>query len=331
MGAPGSVFEAISRHCPQPRPSDWPISTNSQHNAVLYTRRAFGLDWRYSIDCVLSGHHLLHVTPDQSARLRDPTVITIPNGTWVSVQEAIDSFFGSGSATDLSIPGYSLCPYCAESVHESLCNWTLLPWTIVNAPARLFFRFPGRTSGSIQLPPPPSPTLLMGVDYCLAGVSYHISASVGADKNHFVTQFRSRGRWFKYDCLNGGRTTVSDDFDPSWHTGSQHMLVYLRTTLFIATPTAYPSSPGHPGSTSGQPCPDSPSGRTGDMDIIPELPGSPSGRTDLIPILPDSPSGRTDHIPEHPVSPSGRTDPMDYDLCFPDSPSGRSDPTVFAD
>ena len=44
--------------------------------------------------------------------------------------------------------------------------------------------------------------------------------------NRFVTQFRSMGRWFKYDCAQVGTTSSSDVIDPDWRRLSQQMLLY---------------------------------------------------------------------------------------------------------
>ena len=119
MGAVASVFEAIAKRCPEPA-HGWPHNVNVQHNLVLFTRKAFGLDWRYSIDCTIGNHSDLHITADQSARLRNATVITVPNGNSASFQEKLD-FFTSGEASDLAIPGQSPCPYCAENIALHTC------------------------------------------------------------------------------------------------------------------------------------------------------------------------------------------------------------------
>ncbi|CAB1112810.1 unnamed protein product [Ectocarpus sp. CCAP 1310/34] len=59
------------------------------------------------------------VTPDQSARLRGATVITIPNGVSATFQDNVFNFFRTSAPTDLAIPGQSLYPCCADSVHEN--------------------------------------------------------------------------------------------------------------------------------------------------------------------------------------------------------------------
>lgn len=79
MGAVASVFEAIAKRCPMGGSDVWPLNVNIQRNLVATTRNIFGLDWRYSIDCDMGNHSHLHVTADQSARLRDATIITVPN------------------------------------------------------------------------------------------------------------------------------------------------------------------------------------------------------------------------------------------------------------
>ncbi|CAN0535670.1 unnamed protein product, partial [Ectocarpus sp. 8 AP-2014] len=125
-----------------------------------------------------------------------------------------------------------------------MCKWTLLPWTGDTAPDRLFFRSSQVFQGRDDLPMSPSLTITLGTEFSLVGVAYHLPLG-GGSRNHFVTQMRSRGRWHKYDCLQGGPTTSSDDFDPTWHESHPYMLVYLRTSMCIATPPAYhePSSP----------------------------------------------------------------------------------------
>ncbi|CAN0547594.1 unnamed protein product, partial [Ectocarpus sp. 12 AP-2014] len=84
-----------------------------------------------------------------------------------------------------------------------------------------------------------SPSLSMGAQYYLVGVSYHIALGGGQSPNHFVTAVRVRRRWHKYDCLAGGLVTSSDDFDANWNSSSQYMLAYLKTSLCVATPPVY--------------------------------------------------------------------------------------------
>ena len=44
------------------------------------------------------------------------------------------------------------------------------------------------------------------------GISYHL-VGLSAKRNYFTSQFRSRGRWIKYDCLDGGITSSSPEFN----------------------------------------------------------------------------------------------------------------------
>ncbi|CAM9507416.1 unnamed protein product, partial [Ectocarpus sp. 12 AP-2014] len=114
--------------------------------------------------------------------------------------------------------------YCAENIALHSCQWTLLPWTGETAPDRLFFRSSQVFEGLQGRPMSPSLTLTLGAEFSLVGVSYHLPlGGGGGSPNHFVTQMRSRGRWHKYDCLHGGLTTSSDDFDPAWYQPHQYM------------------------------------------------------------------------------------------------------------
>ena len=238
MGDVASVFEAIAARCPQEGSPIWPDNFNDQQNRVVRTRREFGLDWQYANSCPVSNHSNLEIAPDQTAALRDATVITIPNGTAATFHHKVQEFFSSGQASDLSIPGTSLCPFCAAGLSQTLCDWTLLPWTEHTAPNRVFFRSPEAFRGLHGRPMSPSPTLSMGAAYSLVGVSYHIAIG-GSRKNHFVTQLRVRGRWHKYDCLAGGAVLSSDAFDADWNSSSQCLLAYLKTSLCVATPPLY--------------------------------------------------------------------------------------------
>ena len=116
MGDVASVFEAIAARCPQEGSPIWPDNFNDQQNRVVRTRREFGLDWRYANSCPVSNHSNLEIAPDQTAALRDATVITIPNGTATTFHHKVQEFFSSGQASDLSIPGTSLCPFCAAGL-----------------------------------------------------------------------------------------------------------------------------------------------------------------------------------------------------------------------
>lgn len=154
----------------------------------MRTRREFDLDWRSANNCDVDNHSMLEVTPDQSARLRHATVITIPNGASATFEQKVVDFFRSSAPSDLAIPSQSLCPYCADSVHETMCDWTLLPWTPDTAPERVFFRSSEVFRGLQGQPMSPSMTLTMGAtSYSLAGVSYHVGLGAGP-RNHFVSQ-----------------------------------------------------------------------------------------------------------------------------------------------
>ncbi|CAM9238959.1 unnamed protein product, partial [Ascophyllum nodosum] len=89
----------------------------------------------------------------------------------------------------------------------------------------LFFRSVGVFTGNYGQSPTPSLSLTFGVEYSLVGISYHLPVGLSAERNHFTSQFRSRGRWVKYDCLDGGITSSSPEFNPSWNQASIHMVV----------------------------------------------------------------------------------------------------------
>ncbi|CAN0541471.1 unnamed protein product, partial [Ectocarpus sp. 12 AP-2014] len=80
MGDVASVFEAIAARCPQEGSPIRPDNFNDQQSRVVRTRREFGLDWRYANSCPVGNHSNLEITSDQTAALRNATVITIPNG-----------------------------------------------------------------------------------------------------------------------------------------------------------------------------------------------------------------------------------------------------------
>ena len=143
MGAVASVIEAIARRCHDPEGDSTPDNVDDQHRLVVSAPRSFGLHWRYANNCPHNNHHRRQITPDQSARLRDATVITIPHRHLTSVGGNVEEFFRLGQPSNLSIPTQSLCPYCAASVSETVCDWSLLPWSSQTAPDRVFFRFTG--------------------------------------------------------------------------------------------------------------------------------------------------------------------------------------------
>ena len=126
MGAVASVFEAISRRCPDAAPSPWPTNIDHQRHLVINTRRALGLDWHYSVDCDLGNHSHLETTSDHVARLRDATIITVPNGSYATVADTMEGFITSNNASDFSIQGQALCPFCADGVSQTMCEWKFL-------------------------------------------------------------------------------------------------------------------------------------------------------------------------------------------------------------
>jgi len=96
--------------------------------------------------------------------------------------------------------------------------------------------------------PTTAPTALtMGVEYSLVSVVYLILGGC-----HYVTQFRLRGKWLKYDCTAGGSTSASASFDRRWHCGRQVLYVYVKTDLLVvsADSTVEPSGDS-PGDSSG--------------------------------------------------------------------------------
>jgi len=284
MGDPACVFEAIARPCPPHSFDLWPENVDTQHALVVRTRSAFGLDWRFVNDCGVEDHRHLQVTPDQSARFRHATVLTLPADPAASFQGKLSTFFSSSSSDDLSMPGQFLCPYCAAAIHYNLCTWTVRPWTEDNAPDRIFFKASEQVfRGDQDQPMAITPTIFLGASYSLVGVSYPVGPG-GRVRNHFVSQIRLRGRWHLYDCLNGGILTSSDSFDTEWHASSPYMLVYIKSSLYIATPAMYQRTDqsGNSSRTNGSDL-DSPSGMGTSFDTgLEELrePLSPSGRVD---------------------------------------------------
>ena len=172
MGAVVSVFDAMSRKCPSQGPvlNEWPTNVHAQQHMVVATRNVFGMDWRYGIDCQTSNHASLEVSAEQSVRLRDPSVIVVPTlASHQSLQDALDTFFATGSGSDLAFGNAaSPCPYCAESLHENLCQWRVLPWRADNAPDRFFLVGSGTGATVVSL------DLCLGVNYSLVAVAYHM-------------------------------------------------------------------------------------------------------------------------------------------------------------
>ena len=105
------------------------------------------------------------------------------------------------------------------------------------------------------------------------GISYHLPVGLSAERNHFTSQFRSRECWIKNDCLDGGITSSSPEFNPSWNQASIHVVVYLKTSLTVAAPA--PSESGPPSSASERNADDG--FNTGTVE---DEPDSPSGRND---------------------------------------------------
>ena len=273
MGAVASVFEAIARCCPENTPDPWTKHINEQRRLVVATRRVLGLDWSYKVDCNVHDHNQRRNTPDQTATCRDATIITIPEAQASSIDGKIAEFFESPGASDLSIQGQTICPHCAADIIITMCDWTLLPCTSGNAPCRLFFRSIGLSSDNYGQCPTPSLSLTFGAEYSLVGISYHLPVGLSAERNHFTSQFRSRGRWIKYNCLDGGITSSSSEFNPSWNQASIHMAVYLKTYLTVATPAPSESGPSS-----------SPSERNANnrynTGTVHDEPDSPSGKND---------------------------------------------------
>ena len=246
MNAVSSVFETITRRCPENTPDPCTKDINEQRRLVVATRRVLGLDWSYKVDCNVHDHIQRRTTPDQTVTYRDAAIITIPEAQASSIGGKITEFFESPGASDLSIQGQTICPHCAITITK--CDWTLLPCTSGNAPDRLFFRSVGVFTSNYGQSPTPSLLLTFGAEYSLVGISYHLSVGLSAERKHFTSQFRSRGRWIKYDCLDGGITSSLPEFNPSWNQSSLHMVVYLKTYLTVAAPA--PSESGPPSSPS---------------------------------------------------------------------------------
>lgn len=200
MGNVAGVFEAIARPCPQQAGSTlWPDDVHAQQLVSCRPAEFWG-----SIGGAPTTAPSVTTARVGSPRINPPgyrhaTVITIPNRASTTFQDNIFDFFRSSVATDLAIPGQSLCPYCADSVHENRCGWTLLPWTPDNARDRIFFGSSCVFRGVHGHPMATSTTFTMGATYSLVWVSYFVALGGGSRMNHFVCQVRIRGRWHKYD------------------------------------------------------------------------------------------------------------------------------------
>lgn len=215
MGDAASVLEAIfqtydSYHHPN---TGWPAPHDEQHQLVLFTRKAIGLDWTRTATYYIDGHNERPINPTISARWRNPTVFMVPHGAPRSMQQALDEVFAGGSCFDFSNPGPALCPSC-HAFREIDCTWKFKQWTHLNAPDRLYF-----ASAAVDheadsgFPPVASASIVMAIEYTLVSVVYLVSGG-----NHFVTQVRLQGEWLKYDSMQSGK---------------QVMYVYLRTALVI--------------------------------------------------------------------------------------------------
>ena len=225
MGAVASVFEAIARRCPENTPDSWTRDINEQRRLVVATGRVLGLDWSYKVDCNVHDHNQRRTTLDQTATYRDAT-ITIPEAPASSIGGKTTGFFESPGESDLLIQRQTIYPHCAADITITMRDWTLLPCTSGNAPDRLFFRSVGVFTGNYGQSPTPSLSLTFGAEYSLVSISYHLTVGLSAEQNHFTSQLRSRGRWIKGDCLDGGITSLSPEFNPSWNQASIHMVVY---------------------------------------------------------------------------------------------------------
>ena len=133
-------------------------------------------------------------------------------------------------------------PPCATGLY---CGHTVVPWSAENDPDRVsivvFQGHPG-------VPAAYSPTILTsGAEQCLDGASYHLALGDSPERSYFVTQFRSRGRWFRYDCLQAGTASCSNVFCPDWDGPPS-----LGWFLCIVTPTTYDADTTHRSSPSGR-------------------------------------------------------------------------------
>lgn len=133
-------------------------------------------------------------------------------------------------------PGLLLSKPCAVPTLYDNCDSaslrSILPWGADSAPARLFLAS-SRVDNDDHSggPPVPSPELVLGIGCSLVAVTYSVLTTSSPN-------FRCRGRWFKYDCMQGSGVTTSTEFDSDWYLGLQHMFVYLRASMvsFIPLP-----------------------------------------------------------------------------------------------
>lgn len=229
MGDAASVFEAVCQRRKPHMPANWPATHQQQLQLVLLTRESLGMSWRRRVSCRVDDHSRLTITPEQSAALRDPAVFMVPHGDSTTLQAAIARLFLGGNCLDFSYPGPGICPSCGI-VPSDVSFWDFLPFSAVNAPDRLFISSSAvDAEAAVGVPPDASPTLTLGVEYSLVSVVYLIWG-----RAHYVTQFRLKGKWLKYDCTGGGSTTASASFDSQWLSGRQVLYVYVKTDLLVA-------------------------------------------------------------------------------------------------
>ncbi|CAN0547007.1 unnamed protein product [Ectocarpus sp. 12 AP-2014] len=137
-------------------------------------------------------------------------------------RDKVHQFFSSARPSDISIPGTSPCPVCAAGLLHTMCDWTLVPWTVHTAPDRVFFRS-SEVFHRNGVPMTASSTLSMGAEYSLVGVSYHLALG-GSQRNHFVTQLRVRGSHPAPYHSPSGRPSIQphiDETSPSGRTNQQ--------------------------------------------------------------------------------------------------------------
>lgn len=214
MGTPGSIYAAATQRV----------------DDQLHPNSGWSVNWHYSTECQVDDHQHVEITGYLSGRWRDPAALLIPHGPPQSLQDAVNGLYMTGSAPDFSFPGPAPCPTCCGN-YDSTSLWSILPWGADNAADRIFLAS-SRVNNDDHSgePPVPSPELSLGIGYSLVAVIYSIP-------NHFVAQFRCRGKLFKYDCMQGsGITTSSTEFDSDWYLGLQHMFVYRRASMVSLIP-----------------------------------------------------------------------------------------------
>lgn len=127
-----------------------------------------------------------------------------------------------------SNPGADVCPWCGI-VPSEYCFWGFLPFSAATSPESLFFSsFQVAADAVVGVPPDPSENLTVGVEYSLVSVVYLILGGF-----HYVTQFRLKGKWLKYDCASRRGNTSASSFDSHWHSGEQVLYMYVKTDLLV--------------------------------------------------------------------------------------------------